>query len=90
MAADDAKRPVAQITCLPRYARGGADLLVSVTQMGAARNSVKPASAQPRRDRKFADSLLERTGFELVVPDLSETFLYPSGAVNWPGSHSRF
>jgi hypothetical protein len=42
------------------------------------------------RNRWFADSLLERTGFELVVPDLSETFLYPSGAVNWPGSHSRF
>jgi hypothetical protein len=34
------------------------------------------------------DCLLERAGFELVVPDLSETFLYPSGAVNWPGSHS--
>src|SRR5215469_9249496 len=68
----------------------GTDLLVSVTQMVAARNSVKPASAQPRRDRKFADSLLERTGFELVVRDLSETFLYSSGAVKWPGSHSRF
>src|SRR6516165_2383579 len=31
-------------------------------------NSVKPGSAQPRRDRKFADSLLEGTGFELPVP----------------------
>jgi hypothetical protein len=38
---------------------------------------------------RFAvDSPVERAGFELVVPDLSETFLYPSGAVNWPGSHS--
>jgi NADPH:quinone reductase-like Zn-dependent oxidoreductase len=43
-----------------------------------------------KRNRKFADTPLERTGFELMVPDLSETFLYPSGAVNWPGSHSRF
>jgi hypothetical protein len=43
--------------------------------MGAARNSVKPGSAQPRRNRKFADSLLERGGFELVWGFSCQEFL---------------
>jgi hypothetical protein len=40
--------------------------------------------------RFAADSLLEGTGFEIVVPDLRGTFLCRSGVANWPGSRSRF
>jgi hypothetical protein len=41
---------------------------------------------RPTEIRFAMDSLLERDGFELVVPDFRETFLlYRFRAANWPG-----
>ena len=67
----DAKRPPKQdevITMLRRPEGGTVDEVASATGWQRPSNPRAPSNEQRDRDRKFADSPLEGTGFEISVP----------------------